>query len=64
MKMKELREKSQEELTALLSLKRVRLAELRFLTAQKKVKNVREMAAVRKDAARILTLLHVLTAHS
>ncbi|MBI2053232.1 MAG: 50S ribosomal protein L29 [Candidatus Sungbacteria bacterium] len=59
--MKELRGKSPEDLTMLLAEKRSRLAELRFLTAQKKIKNVRETGAVRRDAARILTLLKTLT---
>lgn len=53
----ELRQKSPEELKALLTEKRERLGELRFLLAQKKVKNVKEVASIRKDAARILTLL-------
>lgn len=58
MKITDLRRKSREELTALLAEKRARLAELRFLLAQKKVKDVREIGMVRKDAARILTILH------
>lgn len=64
MKMKELRGKSSEELTALLAEKRGRLAELGFLAAQRKVKNVRERSVIRKDAARILTLLKTLTPNS
>ena len=60
MKMEELRGTSPEELAALLSVKRGRLAELRFLVAQKKMKNVREIAAVKKDVARILTVLQTL----
>ena len=58
MTMTELRQKSREELMALLAEKRERRAELCFLLVQKKVKNVKESAAVRKDAARILTILH------
>lgn len=57
MKMNELRQKSREELTALLSQRRQRIAELRFLLQQKKTKNVKEALFLRKDAARILTLL-------
>ena len=57
MKMNELRQKSREELAALLIQKRERIAALRFLLRQKKTKNVKEAAVLRKDAARILTLL-------
>lgn len=57
MKMNELRQKSREELGALLAQKRGRIAELRFLLHQKKVKNMKELSAVRKDIARILTLM-------
>ncbi len=55
--MNELRQKSREELAALLIQKRERIAALRFLLRQKKTKNVKEAAVLRKDAARILTLL-------
>lgn len=61
MKMEELRGESPEKLAALLTEKRGRLAELRFLAGQKKVKNVREITAVKKDVARILTFLKTLT---
>jgi len=61
MKIKELRQKSKVELKELLEEKRTRLAELRFLLHQKKVKNVKESAAVKKDIARILTLLRLTT---
>ena len=54
----ELRKKSREELVALLTEKRRRHAELRFLLAQKKIKNVKEIAGVRKDIARIKTALN------
>ena len=57
MKTNELRQKSREELTALLAHKRQRIAELRFLLQQKKTKNMKEALILRKDAARILTLL-------
>lgn len=57
MKIIELRQKSKTELEELLEEKRARLAELSFLLQQKKVKNVKESAAVKKDIARILTLL-------
>lgn len=57
MKMNELRQKSSEELGALLAQKQGRIAELRFLLKQKKVKNMKESSALRKDVARILTLI-------
>ena len=58
MKTCELRQKIKEELQELLQEKRARLDELRPLLHQKKIKNVKEMAAVKKDIARIMTLLH------
>lgn len=56
MKITELRQKSSGELKDFLLGKRVRLAELRFLLQQKKIKNFREISVVKKDIARILTL--------
>ena len=55
--MNELRQKSRDELGALLTQRYRRIAELRFLLKQKKVKNIKEPAALRKDVARILTFL-------
>lgn len=57
MKVNELRQKSKEELEALLQEKKSRVDELRFLLQQKKAKNVKEAAGIKKDIARILTLL-------
>ena len=57
MKIAELRKKSQEELRGLLREKRIRADELQFLLRQKKVKNVKELAGLKKDIARALTLL-------
>lgn len=59
MKMNELRQKSREELTGLLDMKRSRVEELSWLLATKKVKNVKESAGVKKDIARILTILNI-----
>lgn len=56
MKIAELRQKSKEELQSLLEERMARMDELRFLLRQKKIKNVREIAHVRKDIARILTV--------
>ena len=58
MKINELRQKSKDELNALLAEKRARIDELRFLLHQKKVKNVKETASARKDIAMIMTLLN------
>ena len=58
MKAHELREKSPEELEALLREKRERLDLLGSLVRQKKTKNVKEIAGVRKDIARIKTALN------
>lgn len=59
MKITELRQKSKGALTQMLQEKRVRIDELKILSHQKKVKNVKEAKQIRKDIARILTLLHV-----
>jgi len=57
MKAKELRQKTIKELQELLQERRKRLAQLRFDLSLKKLKNVREIREVKKDIARILTLL-------
>lgn len=57
MKIKELREKSKEELKKFLQEKRERLMALRFDLAAGKVKNVKGIRATKKDIARILTLI-------
>ncbi|MEK9148125.1 MAG: 50S ribosomal protein L29 [Patescibacteria group bacterium] len=57
MKTIELRKKSSGELRELLRDKRLRREELQVLLRQKKVKNVKELRFVRKDIARILTIL-------
>lgn len=57
MKTADLKEKTAEELEALLRDKRSRIDELKFLLRAKKIKNVKEMQAVKKDVARILTVL-------
>lgn len=58
MKVSELHQKSKEELQELLQEKRARVDELRPLLHQKKIKNVKELAGVKKDIARIMTLLN------
>lgn len=57
MKAKELRQKSQNELQKLLRDKRERQRQLRFDLSSGKVKNVREIRQIKKDIARILTVL-------
>lgn len=57
-KISELRQKPKKELQETLQEKRARVDELRFLLSQKKIKNVKEVASVKKDIARILTLLN------
>jgi len=57
MKIAELRQKSKEELKKLLQDSRERLRQLRFDLAAGKVKNVRELRKIKKDIARILTIL-------
>lgn len=57
-KAKELRLKSEEELNQLLSESQRKLRELRFNLASGKVKNVRTIRVLKKDIARILTILN------
>ncbi|MBX4211307.1 MAG: 50S ribosomal protein L29 [Candidatus Yanofskybacteria bacterium] len=58
MKFKDLENKSQEELTALVSELRAKLLEFKFDLAEKKLKNVKQLGQTKKDIARILTRLH------
>jgi len=57
MKFVELSKKPKNELQTLLSEKREKLRQLRFNISSGKVKNVREIRMIKKDIARILTLL-------
>ncbi len=57
-KTKDLRQKSNEELNQLLSESQKKLRELRFNLASGKVKNVRLVRVLKKDIARILTILN------
>ncbi len=57
MKIRELRQKSKEELTKFLSEKRDQLLNLRFNLAGGRVKNVKVIRGTRKEIARALTLL-------
>jgi ribosomal protein L29 len=57
MKITELRQKSKEELQNILEKEREKLRQLRFDLAAGKVKNVKEIHNLKKEIARILTLL-------
>ena len=57
MKISEIRQKSKKELENMLLAQRERLRNLRFDLASGKVKNVREIRELKKEIARILTIL-------
>lgn len=57
MKFAELRQKPKMELQKTLQDNREKLHQLRFALSAGKVKNVREIRKIKKDIARILTLL-------
>lgn len=57
MKAMELRKKSMEELRALLRETSLRREELVLLLRQRKVKNVRELRAVKRAIARLHTIM-------
>ena len=57
MKIKELRTIPKEDLKELLDSRQRELRELRFSLSAGKVKNIRELHDVKKDIARIKTLL-------
>lgn len=57
MKIIEMRQLRKEDLDRLRDEKEVRMQELGALLHAKKTKNVKELAGVRKDIARILTVL-------
>ncbi|HKL16870.1 MAG TPA: 50S ribosomal protein L29 [Patescibacteria group bacterium] len=57
MKIKELRKKSKNELKNLLNEQKEGLRELRFGVSLKQSKNVRKIRNIKKNIARILTIL-------
>ena len=59
MKAGEFSQKSQTELKRILQDSREKLRQLRFDLSSGKVKNVREIRKIKKDIARILTLLKI-----
>ncbi|MBM3250766.1 MAG: 50S ribosomal protein L29 [Candidatus Nealsonbacteria bacterium] len=58
MKIGEIRQKPQKELQEILRDKQEKLRQLRFDFASGKVKNVREIQQIKKDIARILTIIN------
>ena len=58
MKPDQLREKKEEELRKLLSDKKEKLREVKQNLASGRVKNVKEARSIKKDIARILTILN------
>ena len=58
MKIKELRQKTEKELRDLMNEDRQKLGQLKFELASKKLKDVNELRELRKDIARILTILN------
>ncbi len=58
MKIKELKEKNPEELKKMLAEKRETARGLRFAIASKQIKNNRESRKVKKEIAKIMTLIN------
>jgi ribosomal protein L29 len=58
MKIKEIKTKTSQDLTKLLTEKREALRVFRFGTSGSKTKNVKEGRELRRDIARILTILN------
>jgi len=57
MEISDIKQKSQNELRKILKEKRVKLQQLHFDLTSGKVKNVREIRMIKKDIARILTIM-------
>jgi len=58
MKIKELRQKSKDDLNKILQDNKEKMRQIRFDLSSGKVKNVREINKIKKDIARILTILN------
>jgi large subunit ribosomal protein L29 len=58
MKMKELKQKNKNELRKLLTENQKKIGQFRFDLNSKKIKNVKEMKELKRDVARILTILN------
>lgn len=59
MKLTELRQKSKDKLQKILRDKREKLRDICFNLASGKIKNVRKIRELKKDIARILTILRI-----
>lgn len=57
MKLNELKQKNKEELGSLLDELKVKVGELRFKLANRQLKNFKEIGQVKKDIARIKTII-------
>lgn len=57
MEINDLKNKNEKDLQELLAQKRDLLRELRFKVSEKQLKDVREIREVKKDIARVLTVL-------
>ena len=58
MKAKELRNRDHKELTEILLSSRKKLSEMTFEFSAKKLKNVKEVGNLKKEIARILTVIN------
>ena len=58
MRTQELHQKTKEDLSRILREKREKLCQLNFDLSSGKVKNVREIRMIKKDIARVLTILN------
>lgn len=57
MEISDLKNKNEKDLQELLAQKRDLLRELRFKVSEKQLKDVREIREIKKDIARLLTVL-------
>ena len=57
MDIKEIKNKSVAELTNLLEELRLKLDELKYKAAQKQLKNIREVRMIKREIAKIMTVL-------
>lgn len=57
MKLQELKQKPRQELIKMLPEEREKLRQLKFDLVSGKIKNVRQIREIKKDIARILTIL-------
>jgi ribosomal protein L29 len=55
MKLKDLKNKTKEEVQEILDLRREKLRDLRFKDSNKQLKNIREIRLIKKEIAQILT---------